>query len=181
MSVVFDSPYPFCACEGRCGCSGPNQLSYLPEYLELLMRVSPKPKLIVEWGPGLNTALALATGATVHSIESEAKWLPRFYAPTFLWHLVPKDSSQYTEIVTDRFSDGVDLWFVDGFHRSEVLRAIYATYAAKLKTTIVCLHDAQRERYHDALRLFPYVFFLNRGLAVASGCRTILNLPRSMR
>src|SRR6185369_4569812 len=53
--------------------------SYRIPYERLLSAL--RPKLVVEWGTGLNTEMALSVGAEVFSIEDNSKRLPREARP----------------------------------------------------------------------------------------------------
>ncbi len=63
-----------------------------------------------------------------------------------------------------------DLFFVDSRRRAQCLRAIYSLRRQNPEL-VVCLHDAQRSRYHQALALFEYVQFFSRGFATATNSK----------
>jgi hypothetical protein len=146
-------PWPTCYCpKPPCSCGGSIH-SYIESYKKILNEV--KPKRVWEWGPGPNTSMALAIGAQVVSVEHQK----RYAIPTIgnlISLVVGLDSKEYTSVMP------VDLYFVDGRRRADCLTAI-----ARISGAVVCLHDAQRVRYHDALRLFPDVIFMTKGFAVA--------------
>jgi hypothetical protein len=146
--------WPKCNCIEKCAC-GDYTRGYIDLYLLLLAAV--KPKIVQEWGPGTNTRAALATGAVVYSVEhDEAYRHPDM--PKLIMSIVPLESMQYVTPIT------ADLYFVDGRRRAECLMMIAGAASPR---AVVCLHDAQRARYHDALSLFPFVEFVTNGIAIA--------------
>jgi len=132
-----------------------------------------KPRVVLEWGPGMNTYLALAVGAVVHSVEHNPIWIPHLHSSSFIVHAIPlEDVEKYVMPLEDL--SPVDVYFIDSGHRE---RCLLETSKHCRKDAIICLHDAQRERYHPYLRLFDYVKFLNRGFAVASFDERVLHFP----
>src|SRR5262249_49947120 len=131
--------YPACACpEGSlCECSA--QHPFEPCYRRLLTIA--RPRKVLEWGPGLNTRLALEAGAEVVSRESDANW----------------GGPEWTDLGPDR---DAELFFVNSRRRSDCLAAVLAQGSPD---SLVCLHDAQRRRYHPALARFGHVFFATPG------------------
>lgn len=175
MSIVWDSVYPTCSCTNACGHSGANHLSYVPEYLAVIMQV--QPRFVYEWGPGVNTYLALAAGATVVSVEHNPKWIPRLHAHSLTIDNIPMDDPAYFNAC--HCHPVADIYFVDSGHRERCLESVRERID-KRPASIVVLHDAQRERYHPHLAAFPYVRFLNKGLAVAGLTDNVLHFPRAL-
>jgi len=135
--------------------------SFEDPYAEVLELVHPR--VVFEWGPGLNTTMALKTGATVCSMEHQARFMPRgIKTERFVPRLARADSAEYVQIVPYCHAD---VFFVDGRRRADCIRAARTVCTDR---AVLCLHDAQRERYHEALRAFPNVLFMTRGFAVAS-------------
>jgi hypothetical protein len=134
--------------------------SYEDAYTSLLKYI--KPQRILEWGPGLNTEIALDLGIKVVSIEHQNQWL------------YDKFNINHSPILTDLNSDfyiqkneklDYDLYFVDGRRRQEILVQI------KNKATgsyLACLHDSQREKYQEYINLFKYKKELCEGFIVLS-------------
>ena len=129
---------------------------YMAPYARVLSIV--QPDVVQEWGPGPNTSMALALGSTVHSFEHDPAYslssIGRLHC-----HCVGVDTPEYTQAIP------ADLYFVDGRRRADCIRSVRdkADGAA-----VLCLHDAQRIRYHEALARFDNVIFLTKGFAVAS-------------
>ena len=169
MDRVFDNPYPTCNCRHTCKHAG-GLHSYVSAYKRVLSVV--RPAKVFEWGPGRNSEIAVAAGAFVVAVEHDPKYVPDLSPKVFTVNLVELHSDAYVDIEDHQ---DADMFFVDGRRRAACIRAVFekANHQAFL-----CLHDAQRERYHEALRLFPYVRFLNVGFCVASYQASVLELPR---
>lgn len=167
--MAWVSSYEICQCENPfCVCGGLIH-SFHQSFEHVLQAV--KPKRVFEWGPGLNTSLAIDSGAYVTTVDSMFRWVPRGLPDGMLSvHVVPVKSAWYVKLYGE---SNADLFFVDGRRRSECLRLVRA---ACREDAVVCLHDAQRERYHEALRLFENVVFIERGLALASKSDAVLKL-----
>jgi hypothetical protein len=157
---VAGNVYPRCGCpiESTCGCTPLG--SYEQAYRLVLQAV--RPRKVFEWGPGLNTRLALAAGAAVTSYEFSERWLPTFTDPRLRVVRVAVDGHAWVDLGEDA---DADVFFIDSRRRSDCLDAVFG--AAK-PTAVVCLHDAQRRRYHEALARFPFVWFMDSGFALAS-------------
>jgi hypothetical protein len=119
-----------------------------------------RPRLVVEWGPGLNTELALAAEAEVFSIEHDPAWLPKISNPRLAVLLAPRDGASYSV-----FPDDADLYFIDGRNRARCLEGIHERCRPD---AVVCLHDAHRQAYRQALRRFTHVLEPSVGFAVAT-------------
>ena len=153
-----------CNCPIRnCGCVG-DMHSYVPYYKAVLEIL--KPNNVMEWGPGLNTQMALDVGASVTSVEHDKEWIPSSGHPRFACIWVPEDHESYTKLWSP-----ADLYFVDGRRREECLEVI-----CHKSSGIVCLHDAQRKRYQDSLNKFKYVRHLIFGFAIASHCDKVVDI-----
>lgn len=159
---MYRNPYPLCDCPiFNCDCSG-GVRSYVPDYAKLLNLV--RPRRVFEWGPGINTTMAMRMGAEVFAIEPLLKWL----------RPLPLDNPKLAVLVTPTTSpfylrlhgrENSDIFFVDSRRRAECLDLIREQADPD---ALICLHDAQRTRYNAALRRFANVTFLNRSFAVAS-------------
>jgi hypothetical protein len=158
--------FPACGCpeESHCECSALH--SYRDCYRRLLTIA--RPRKVLEWGPGLNTRLALEAGAEVISREFDPKWVPDCPHPKHTAELVDWQSSRWTDLGHDR---DAELFFIDSRRRSDCLEAVLAQAPAE---SLVCLHDAQRRRYHAALAWFEHVLFAMPGFAIASRSRLLL-------
>ena len=150
--------WPRCDCTRRCGCSGGHH-SFGPYYQKLLEKVNPTK--IFEWGPGLNTELALLFTQNIVSVEDVKKWMPD--------RLLKGQAIIFTRIDTEDYVQSVrhyadaDIFFVDARRRSECLELVHKV---KKPSAYVCLHDAQRGRYHNALSLYSEVEFPHKGFAI---------------
>ncbi len=158
--------YPACGCplDSHCECSALH--SYRDRYRQLLSIV--KPTKVFEWGPGLNTRLALEAGAEVVSREFDPNWVPDLRHPKLTVDLVDWKGPRWTGLGPDR---DAELFFVDSRRRSDCLAAVLTQGPPD---ALVCLHDAQRRRYHPALCRFGHVFFALPGFAIASRSRALL-------
>ena len=170
MSKVWDNPYETCQCKHACGHSGASMHSYVPEFLEVVMQV--QPKIAVEWGPGVNTYILLAAGARVYSVEHNPKWIPPLYSSRFTVVQTPLSDPSFTSAADFPVAD---LYFVDSGGRAQ---CILSSLECAEEHSMLMLHDAQREIYHKALAEWPYVRFLNRGLAIAGFTDRVLYFPR---
>ena len=140
--------FKFCACENRCGCDTPNieYTSYELTYGRLLAAV--KPSLVTEWGPGRNTAMALAAGASVLSVESQARYL-HVHHPRLMQVYVSEEHERYLTRAT-----GAEVAFVDGRRRRE---CILSLRHHEQSNHILVLHDAKRWRYWTALSQYEFI------------------------
>jgi len=153
--------FPSCRCLWkRCGCSGGIH-SFASHYRRLLQRL--RPRRILEWGPGESTRVALEqpTLEEIVSIEHNPKWLPPIDDSRWRVIMAQTDEPGYVDL---HGLEDVDLFFVDARRRVECLEL---TLEQARPGAAVCLHDAQRERYHEALARFERVEFLAYGFAVA--------------
>lgn len=167
-SRIYRNSFPLCSHSGKCNCASIHDFrSELQKVLNLA-----KPNKIYEWGPGVSTKQFLATEAVeIVSVEHDARWsCPYIEDPKFSCRLSKLQSSEYISI--EGFNS-FDLYFVDGRRRRECIESIYQNAKDE---AIVCLHDAQRERYNKAIRLFPYVVFLSRTFCVMSKSGLIIDL-----
>jgi hypothetical protein len=137
--------------------------SYRADYERLLWAL--RPQLVVEWGPGPNTQMALAVGAEVFSIEHDPQWMPKDLSPKLAVLLAPKDGKHYCY-----FPAEADLYFIDGRNRARCLELVYDRAHPD---AVVCLHDAQRRAYRSMLLRFPYVLEPSMGFAIATKAETV--------
>lgn len=165
---MYRNPFPLCKCGIKC-CGCCHMHSFEPHYRRLLQVC--RPKDVFEWGPGLSTHIALEHAADVFTIESSIEFAAALPQDQHLAVLItPVEASAYLELHGKYHSD---LFFVDGRRRVECLELVRKQ--AK-PAAVVCLHDAQRARYNEALRRFKHVDYLERGFAVAS----MDELPRGL-
>jgi hypothetical protein len=153
--------FPRCDHTHNCDCSGGTH-SYAPFYKEVLRTI--QPARVYEWGPGLNTemALQLPTTKEVTSVEQEPKWIPKNLLRRQIILHQRADSLYYTRVLG---AGAYNLFFVDSRRRAECLEVVRHGCS---EAAVVCLHDAQRARYHEALAKFPYVHFPHKGFALAT-------------
>jgi hypothetical protein len=137
--------------------------SYRADYDRLLCAL--RPQLVVEWGPGPNTQMALAVGAEVFSIEHDSQWMPKDVSPRLTVLLAPKDANHYFFFPTE-----ADAYFIDGRNRARCLELVYDRARPD---AVVCLHDAQRQAYRQMLLRFPYVLEPSFGFAIATKAETV--------
>ena len=158
--------FPACDCpeDSHCECSALH--SYKDCYRQLLTIA--RPRKVLEWGPGLNTRLALQAGAEVVSREFDPKWVPDCHHPKHTVELVDWKRSAWTDLEHDR---DAELFFIDSRRRSDCLEAVLTRASPD---SLACLHDAQRRRYHPTLARFQHVLFAMRGFAIASRSQRLL-------
>ena len=137
--------------------------SYQGDYEHLLADL--RPRLVVEWGPGLNTAMAISFGARVYAFESDPRWLPQVAHPNLTVQLRSDDDSGYFD-----FPDDADLYFVDGRNRERCLEVVYDRMRPD---AVVCLHDAHRRAYRPMLTRFPFILTPTHGFAIATRDDTV--------
>ena len=167
MSEVWhDGGYETCDHEGRCSCC--DNRNYREPYGRVLEHF--EPDTVLEWGPGGNTDMALASGATVYAVEPDQRYMHE-NVPGLKQKNI--DVAEPAYLLCSAVVDA-DVLFVDSFYRGEVIQAAF--HNAANPDHIIYLHDAQRTRYHDSLRLYPYVVFLEHGNAIASRDESILEL-----
>jgi hypothetical protein len=135
-------------------------------YRQLLTLLAPGK--VLEWGPGPNTRLALAAGATVVTREFDRRWVPADHPPGLRVELVDWRASGWTALGADR---DADVFFIDSRRRSDCLAAVFDQASPH---ALACLHDAQRRRYHSALSRFGHVYFPDPGFAIASRSPALL-------
>lgn len=135
---------------------------YIRVYSDVLAIV--KPKLVFEWGPGVNTRLALNCGAWVWSVEQETKWLHEHHN-RLVQHYLSVDHPFYPTLLGSR---QCDVHFVDSRRRNECIEYIWKNCLQGSHVTVV--HDAQRKRYWSALGLYKYIMVPEGTTAVATNC-----------
>ena len=152
--TVWIGGFDTCSCTNRCGHVG--MRSYVACYQTVLDLV--RPKLVYEWGPGENSRMAVRAGAQVVAVEQDPRFVPTDLRDGFRAFVVEVDDPSYP---IPRVKNA-DIYFIDSRRRAECISAVWRECVRKAyaSDTVVALHDAQRRRYHDALRLFPYVKFL---------------------
>lgn len=125
-----------------------------------------KPARIFEWGPGLQTRMALQRKTTkeIFAIEQEKKWLPEKGDRRLSCLWVGIWNPHYVHLHGRAY---FDLFFIDSRRREDCLDLV-RTSTATNPNAVVCLHDAQRPQYHAHLYKFNRVRLLNEGFAVAS-------------
>jgi len=173
--------FPYCGHRHNCPCSQGVQ-SYVPYYQEVLDAMQPIG--VYEWGPGKNTDMALRQGvANVVSVEQEKRWIPdvQFQRQTVLHMKVA--SEYYASGYPGMFESGLfDLFFVDSRRRAECIENVYKYASTHNDEVVLCVHDAQRSRYHEALGKFEHVIFPHKGFAVATiNSRTAAMLQHALR
>lgn len=163
-TIVTEWNHPFSSCNCRnpyCSCGG--DMKGAEPYLEKFVRLGGF-KRIFEWGPGLTTRIFLRSCLVVEAVESEARWIPDLGKDSsrFICHLTPVRDRRYP-MLWATVSD-YDFYFVDGRRRSECMNSVLCN----VQSPVLGIHDAQRERYHEAMKEWPYVTFITRGLAILS-------------
>lgn len=161
---TWDGDLQPCDHGGNCKCSG-GRWSFAEPFQRVLDLT--KPRWCQHYGPGLDPLMSLANGAEL-VICHEGK--PEYAVENagVEMRILDESTEEYVRGMT-----GFDLYFVDGRRRAECLRSIRRVCRFD---SVVCLHDASRRRYHEALSAWRYVRFLHKGFAVASDHPRILRL-----
>jgi len=138
----------------------------IDSYKETLISVMEliKPRRIFEWGSGGST-LRMANHPTVLSVDSvehDREWMEKLKdvldQPKIKVHYSPyPDIYPYVDGRYERYH----LIFIDGREREECLRE--AKGRKLLEGGVVILHDAERERYQEPMRLFSYIILTDDG------------------
>lgn len=179
--------FPYCGHRHNCPCSQGVQ-SYVPYYKQVLDLLQPRG--VYEWGPGKNTQMALDMDCVqnVVSVEQEKRWIPDIHYKRQTVLYMQTGSEYYTKGYPGMFESHLfDLFFVDSRRRAECIDAVYeyTRGGPTLPRThlpvpaVLCLHDAQRSRYHKALGRFEYVFFPHKGFAVATNHKQKFDLLKN--
>jgi len=147
--------------------------TYLKPYAALMRLV--KPSFVLEWGPGQNSQIALDAGAAVVAIEHDRQWVPHSDNKNFTCIVPSVDGRRYVDTWG---TQDANVAFIDGRRRAECLELCCHELP---DSVIVCLHDAQRMRYHDALGKFENVRFLNQGFAIASNDAKVILIADQIR
>ncbi|MEH2130885.1 MAG: hypothetical protein V7K86_09555 [Nostoc sp.] len=160
--MVNSANFPQCQCPIKtCTCSGGIH-SYIPYYRKILDFL--QPQKIFEWGPGQNTILGLKTPSvkSIVAIEQDPQWIPKIEDTRFEVLVIPEHDPQYVHL---HGHEDADIFFIDSRRRAECLDLVRMQ---ALPQAVVCLHDAQRYRYHQALAKYNTVKFLDLGFAIAT-------------
>jgi len=162
QSFNFYGKFDPCFCkELYCTCEKIH--SYIQYYKEILNIINPKS--IYEWGPGINTKMALEHGAKVHTKEFNEKWKfigGKKYGSKFIQKIIDSKNPEWTKIDTPKLWD---LFFIDSRERQICIKN---AFNEGREDSITIVHDAQRNRYHKYIGKFPFVYFPSRGLAIAT-------------
>lgn len=164
----FSGNFKPCKCRfDRCNCTGLH--SFVDDY-ERILHIYNKKLKIYEWGPGKNTEIALKYNANVYSVEFDMKWLYKTnnHLQTNIF-ITDYTSKEWSDI--SHYND-CDIYFIDSRKREICIESVYNNAKGEY---IICLHDAQRQRYHKALSLFRYVYFFNRGFCFATNSERLYN------
>jgi len=127
-----------------------------------------QPQRIIEWGPGLSTALMLqhAPTARIISIEHDEVWhtKAREQFGEQITLLLKSATARNSSYATEAFRHGpFDLAFVDGRRRVEC--CLVAMYLMR-PGGVVILHDVCRDNYMRPLRLIADIIELKSNTAV---------------
>ncbi len=122
-----------------------------------------KPKTVMEWGPGVSTLIMQDFPSVEHidTVEHDSawhsKWMNKFgnktdliYCPDLGIYPFAGQSKEY------------DLYFVDGRERERCLDLISSIPLGD-PSSIVILHDAERESYQLHIKKFAHIFMEDGG------------------
>jgi predicted O-methyltransferase YrrM len=129
--------------------------SFQDVLIEWLKKI--KPSMILEWGPGVSTAIMLKVCPKAHilSLEDKKHW-HKLYTVKFSRfhnvHIKYAVGREY-EVYPLQSQQKFDFVFVDGLcdSRAECLKTAYNVVA---EDGVVMLHDCERTKYHDGIKLF---------------------------
>jgi hypothetical protein len=135
--------------------------SFIPILYQVLDLI--KPMAVIEWGPGKSTEILwnYPTVMKLVSVEHDPEFHKRLmgkYNENWRLHL---------ETNLDEYAQYKDIWypydlaFVDGRNRARCL--LEARKGILKPEGVAVLHDADRERYQDAIREFRHFIFTDEG------------------
>lgn len=133
--------------------------SYLPT-LEGVINLL-KPKRALEFGSGKSTLILSKYLDTVDTVEHNVSWVKRNKLPDNVNMIFEPNEERYP-LVTGRFNN-YDLIFVDGIEREKCL--VRAKEVLEFNGVVI-LHDAEREKYRDAINSYTYKIWEDRGHTV---------------
>lgn len=119
------------------------------------------PKAVLEFGPGLSTNILLKhSSAKILSFETESSWFQKYrgvFDPARVELVHRRPGWDLGEI--RHYGQTFCLVFIDAGDRVAALRHAYDLID---DNGIVFLHDAHREDYEAGIRLYPFVYFIER-------------------
>lgn len=133
---------------------------YVRVYSDVLVAV--KPRCVFEWGPGINTRMALDAGAHVFSVEQDVRWLHPHHPWLVQYHL-DVGNVLYPTLLGQLYCQ---VHFVDSRRRAECIR--HVRHYCLVDNHVTVLHDAQRKRYWSALGSYRFVLVPELRTAVAT-------------
>lgn len=116
-----------------------------------------KPKKAFEWGSGKSTYTISKRVESLDSVEHDSMWL--ITRPIENTNIIFQDNMNIYPLIKGRW-DKYDLIFVDGRKRSECLAEAKGMLESE---GVVMIHDAERERYQDAIHSFKHVIWTDGG------------------
>jgi hypothetical protein len=138
---------------------GPDYYAWAPQYAFILRRC--QPKRLYEWGTGIWTAMALASGARVMTVEHDPQWARPYTGLPHQVYLRMSDSRTYSDIVPGPY----DAFLVNGIRVPECLESVLHTMD---RDSFVVVRNPYVDEVRRVLALYPYVITLGRGLAFAA-------------
>jgi predicted O-methyltransferase YrrM len=120
-----------------------------------------RPTTILEWGPGLSTALMLkyAPNAHITSLEDNGEWFGKYvtkfskYKNLNLMYVKGENYYLLPESIRNR---KFDLVFVDGVDDLRV-SCLLTTLNHLSDGGVVLLHDSERPKYQEAIKIYKVV------------------------
>jgi len=139
--------FPTCTHTNNCACGGEPH-SYKKSYKQVLDIV--RPVFVFEWGPGPNSIMAMDMPECkyVVSVEQDKKWIPDLNNDKHAVIHTRTSSPMYPSLFG---CENFDIFFIDSRRRGD---CIYRVYMDCKDSAVICLHDAQRKRYHADLARF---------------------------
>lgn len=145
---------------------GPEYYAWAPQYAFVLRRM--QPKCMHEWGSGIWTAMALAAGARVITVEPDPQWARPYTGLPHQVILRMPESRIYVEIYPGMY----DGYLVNGIRMPECLSEVLHTMD---REAFVCVRRPYDKDVVEVLRLYPFVIVLGKHLAFAALSRMVFD------
>ena len=115
-----------------------------------------KPKMILEWGPGVSTELMEkeCPKATIYTFEHLKQYSDYWKGILKSTVFLVEDLEKYSRANNIIFAKKFDLVFVDGRQRVECLKTALKWVK---KSGVVILHDSERPEYSEGIKLFDII------------------------
>lgn len=140
--------------------------SYTPLLKEVLNQYCPHK--IIEWGTGASTKIMDKKGVEeIHTFEHQQHWYKKYkksYSKKVKCHFIPFGKG-YTVAGNMFKSNYFDLAFIDGRER---VKCMITSKALVKEGGLILLHDSERKKYKDGIKLFTIIKESDKTLLMAN-------------